>query len=162
MERDLPTPSSHPVCLCVAQQQALDCASLFKPQRRLLWATATWALVEGHGAAVGPARARVEPVGDPSAATEWATRRSESTLARQNRHSRFAASCRRPNGELACTHMLFVPSSRADSSYDLFESEWSALARNTRCVQRSPGKNLPFKPILQTHVSMRLLIGRST
>ena len=90
------------------------------------------------------------------------TRRTESTLARQNRHSRFAASCRRPNGELACTHMLFVPSSRADSSYDLFESEWSALARNTRCVQRSPGKNLPFKPILQTHVSMRLLIGRST
>ena len=68
LERDLPTPSSHPVCLCVAQQQALDCASLFKPQRRLLWATATWALVEGHGAAVGPARARVEPVGDPGCA----------------------------------------------------------------------------------------------
>ena len=63
MECDLPTPSSHPVCLCVAQQQTLDCASLFKPQRRLLLATATWALAEGHGAAVGPARARVEPCG---------------------------------------------------------------------------------------------------
>jgi hypothetical protein len=39
LERDLPTPSSHPVCLCVAQQQALDCASLFKPQRRLLYSS---------------------------------------------------------------------------------------------------------------------------
>ena len=68
LELDLPTPSSHPVCSCVAQQQAVDCASLFKPQRRLLRATATWALANGHGAAIGPARARVEPVGDPGCA----------------------------------------------------------------------------------------------
>ena len=53
LELDLPTPSSHPVCSCVAQQQAVDCASLFKPQRRLLRATATWALANGHGAAIG-------------------------------------------------------------------------------------------------------------
>jgi hypothetical protein len=31
LERDLPTPSSHPVCSCVAQQQAVDCASLCNP-----------------------------------------------------------------------------------------------------------------------------------
>ena len=31
LERGLPTLSSHPVCLCVAQQQAVVCASLCKP-----------------------------------------------------------------------------------------------------------------------------------
>ena len=56
-------PSSHPVCLCVAQQQALDYVSLCKPQWRLQRAAATWALVMGCGLVVGPARARMEPCG---------------------------------------------------------------------------------------------------
>jgi hypothetical protein len=63
LERDLPTPSSHPVCLCVAQQQAVDYASLCKPWWRLQRAAATWALAMGCGLVVGPARARVEPCG---------------------------------------------------------------------------------------------------
>jgi hypothetical protein len=63
LERDLPTPSSHPVCLCVAQQQAVDCASLCKPQWRLQRAAATWALALGRGLVVGPARAHVELCG---------------------------------------------------------------------------------------------------
>lgn len=31
LERDLPKPASHPFCSCVAQQQAVDCASPCKP-----------------------------------------------------------------------------------------------------------------------------------
>ena len=31
LEHDLPTSSSHPVCSCAAQQQAVDCASLCNP-----------------------------------------------------------------------------------------------------------------------------------
>ena len=68
----------------------------------------------------------------------------------------------RPNRLLACSHTLFVSSSRADSSYDLFESAWSALAHDTRCLQSSPIKNLPLKLILQMHLNVRLLIRRST
>ena len=53
------------VCLlvCVAQQQAMDCTSLCKPQWRLQRAAATWALAMACGLVVGPARARVEPCG---------------------------------------------------------------------------------------------------
>ena len=31
LERDLPVPSSHPNCSCLAQQQAVDCTTLCKP-----------------------------------------------------------------------------------------------------------------------------------
>ena len=89
-------------------------------------------------------------------------RRAESALARQNPHSRLRASCRGPTvcwhahtRSLYHHHELILPRI-------CFESAWFAQARNTRCLQSSPIKNLPSKPILQTHVSMRLLIGRST
>ena len=68
LERDLPTPSSHPVCLCIAQQQAVDCTSLCKPQWRLQRAAATWVLAMGCGLVVGPARARVELCGSHGSA----------------------------------------------------------------------------------------------
>ena len=61
----------------------------------------------------------------------------------------------------ACSDTLFAPSSRADSSYNLFRKSLARTGTPYSMPRKQSDKNLPFKLILQTHLSMRLLIKKA-